>query len=101
MDSPYTESKVLTNFNIEDAGGKTPVIPSGYSAQILWRQRPQSRKMVKGLPGSESGACQDPPSAQSPFAGNRCYLLLCCVLSNSMIIHTYSCCRHARTFPPA
>jgi len=31
-------------------------------------------------PGLESGASHDLPSAQSPFASKRCYLLLCSVL---------------------
>ncbi len=59
--------------------------------------------MVK-LPDSESGTHQDPPSAQSPFADIRCYLMSCCVLSNSMIIRTHSCCRgkpHNRINPDA
>ena len=50
-------------------------------------------------PGSESGAGQGPPSAQSPFARNRCYLLRHGVLHHvrehypSFIAHTGSCAR--------
>jgi len=50
-------------------------------------------------PGSESGAGQGPPGAQSPFARNRCYLLRRGVLHHirehypSFIAHTGSCAR--------
>ena len=50
-------------------------------------------------PSSESGASQGPPSAQSPFARNRCYLLRRGVLHHirehypSFIAHTGSCAR--------
>ena len=50
-------------------------------------------------PSSESGAGQGPPSAQSPFARNRCYLLRRGVLHHirehypSFIAHTGSCAR--------
>ena len=41
----------------------------------------KTRPILNGYsyPGSESGADQGPPSAQSPFANNRCYLLLCSI----------------------
>ena len=50
-------------------------------------------------PGSESGASQGPPSAESPFARNRCYPLrrnISCHIRRhypSFIAHTGSCAR--------
>ena len=65
--------------------------------QFTCRTRPIFNGAVN--PGSESGAGQGPPDAQSPFARTRCYLVRRGVshpvggLYPSVIAHTSSCVR--------